>query len=57
MIALLHPTTKCGVVHANHGGKPRRIHARAIKGRQYFLPIGKRRAHSPQPVLLENFPC
>ena len=31
--------------------------ARAIKGREYFLPLGKRRAHSPQAVLLENFPC
>ena len=31
--------------------------ARPIKGREYFLPLGKRRAHSPQTVLLENFPC
>ena len=57
LIALLNPTTKCRVVDANHGGKPCRTHARTIEGREYFLPLAKRRAHSPQTVLLEDFPC
>ena len=56
LIALLDPTAKGRVVDANHGGKPCRTHARAIKSGEYFLPLGKRRAHSPQTVLLENFP-
>jgi hypothetical protein len=46
-----------GIIDTNHGGKPCGTHARAIKGREYFLPLGKRCEHTPQIVLLENFPC
>ena len=42
---------------ANHDGKPCRTHARAIESREYFLPLGNRRAHSPQTVLLRISPA
>ena len=57
LISLLYPTRKGRVVNPCHGGKPCRTHARTIKGREYFLPLGKRCAHSSQAVLFENFPC
>ena len=57
LISLLYPTRKGRAVDSGHGGKPCLTHSRAIISRGYFLPLGKRCAHSSQAVLFENFPC